>query len=210
MPVTHMWLRQCVLMCLRGSCAAILVSSLSHTHTHTHKQPVTKSTPVTSVCLSSCVTQKTDSASVLMEFKDLFHTLIFLKLPRDRVKLRSRLSSTRCSMWSDASARRVEEHQPRPESAWRDAFLDVNVKLCFEREERHLATVNSFVVKLRPQRSQRPGGTGLDRFPERSARHSWVPPQAWTEPNYRGSGGHSVAKNATFSATQKKAEMPRP
>lgn len=64
--------------------------------------------------------------------------------------------------------------------------------------------LNSFVVILWPQRSQRPLGTSLYCFPESSVRHSWVQPQAWTEPSCWGSSGHSVA--TTFSATQKRKQ----
>lgn len=52
-----------------------------------HKQRVTKLTPVTRVFLSFCLTQRRDSASILMELKDFFHDFIFLKLPHDRVKV---------------------------------------------------------------------------------------------------------------------------
>lgn len=75
-----------------------------------------------------------------------------------------------------------------------NVHVDVHVKLYFEREGEALVPLNSSVVKGSPQRSRRARGTEPDCFPERSARHSWVRPQAWTEASFWGRNGHSVTK----------------
>lgn len=68
------------------------------------------------------------------------------------------------------------------------AVRDVNSKSCFEREEK--LRYRWIHLWWNCDRGAAGGPVGA----RRSARHSWVRPQAWTEPSCWGSGGHSVTK----------------